>query len=86
MKPSTSLVLRALQDAGDRGLVTGQLDEIGGTRFGGRILELREVGYVISQSRVRQGQHRYVLERQDAEGPIVFDYCRGDYPCCKEAA
>jgi hypothetical protein len=86
VKPSTSRVLHALQGAGDRGLTTGQLDEIGGTRFGGRIMELRDMGYVISQSRVRQGMHRYVLERQDDLGPIVFDYCTGMYACCKEAA
>lgn len=35
--------------------------DVGGERFGGRLLELRAAGYVITEQRLRQGSHLYTL-------------------------
>lgn len=63
MKPSALRVLNALLDAGDRGANTHELCQpnVGGIRFGGRIHELRDLGYVIEARPERPGSHRYTL-------------------------
>jgi hypothetical protein len=86
VKPSTAKALRVLEEAGDRGLTTGELTRMVGTRFGARILELRRAGYVISEERIKANQSLYVLERQDGDGPIVLDFCQGAHPCCHRRA
>lgn len=64
MKPSTLRVLHALLTAGDHGATTHDLCQpnVGGIRFGGRIHELRELGYVIEARPERPGSHRYTLK------------------------
>ena len=88
LTPSARRLLAALQDAGDKGLSTSQLCQpaLGGVRFGARVHDLRQAGYRISETRVRQGSSRYVLEPQDEEGAIVLDFCCGMYDCCGRAA
>ena len=66
MKPTTRAVLRALE-AGP--CTTHQLiqPDVGGGRFSARILELRELGYEITERRIRQGSHLYTLEGRAME-------------------
>jgi hypothetical protein len=56
-------VLRALERAGDHGLPTAVLCQphIGGTRFGGRVHELRQEGHQIRCRYLRPGSHLYTL-------------------------
>ena len=63
MKPSARRVLLELRAAGGRGATTADLcvPEVGGARFGARILELRQLGCVIENVRERQGSDRYWL-------------------------
>lgn len=63
MKPTAKRVLRALETAGGRGATTHDLcqPDVGGLRFGGRIHELRELGYVIEARPARAGSYRYTL-------------------------
>lgn len=72
-----ALVLHLLKEAGDRGVTTAELLQAGcGSRYGGRILELRKKGYVIESTRVRDGSWRYELlscpdvERDAASAPV----------------
>ncbi len=59
------LALRQLQRAGDRGVTTAEFLGAGvGSRYSARVLELRELGYVISSERVRDGQWRYCLSSE----------------------
>jgi hypothetical protein len=64
-------VLRALENAGERGCTTAELTgpECGGSRFGGRIGELRQEGWIITERRVREGSHLYVLTGREAVAP-----------------
>lgn len=63
LKPTTRRVLRALIAAGGRGATTHELcqPQVGGTRFGGRLHELRELGFVIARRQERAGRWRYWL-------------------------
>lgn len=62
LKPSTAKVLGFLRDAGSRGVTTHELLHGGcGSRYGGRIHELRKLGYDITAERERQGSYRYTL-------------------------
>lgn len=63
LKPSARRVLAALQAAGTRGATTHELCQphVGGTRFGARINDLRQAGYVIVEHRERRGSSRYTL-------------------------
>jgi hypothetical protein len=56
-------VLDALETADIRGATTAELCQpsVGGIRFGARLYELREMGYVILTRPVRRGSYRYVL-------------------------
>lgn len=63
LKPSARRVLDLLRTVGSRGAVTAQLcqPDLGGARFGARILELRQAGFEIANVRERQGSDRYTL-------------------------
>lgn len=63
LKPSARRVLAVLREAGARGCTTHDLCQphIGGARFGGRLLELRQAGFEIITSYERAGSHRYQL-------------------------
>lgn len=67
MKPTTRNVLDRLRVAP---ATTHDLcqPEVGGIRFGGRIKELRDLGYVIDRKRVREGSHLYTLIAEPEEG------------------
>lgn len=56
-------IVAALEAAGERGCTTADLcsPAVGGVRFSARIMELREQGYIIRESQIRQGSHLYVL-------------------------
>lgn len=69
------LTLHLLREAGGRGVTTSEFLEGGcGSRFGGRILELREQGHMIETERVREGSFRYTLtfdvERDTTTRPV----------------
>jgi hypothetical protein len=87
LTPTAQRVLAALQEAGKYGRATNQLcqPDVGGVRFGARILDLRRAGYLIREERIRTGQSRYVLDPQEEE-PIVLDFCTGMYDSCREDA
>ena len=53
-------ILRALEEAGERGLTTGELAAMGIVRFGARIQELRKT-HVIVKHRVTASRFRYEL-------------------------
>jgi hypothetical protein len=56
------LALQLLRDAGRRGVHTGDFLAAGvGGRYGARLQELRDLGYVIEAHHVRLGQWLYVL-------------------------
>lgn len=56
------LLSTLLKEAGERGVTTGELLQAGvGSRYGARLLELREDGYVIESIRERAGSFRYRL-------------------------
>ncbi len=61
MKASTTATLRALREAGDRGITTGELTVACGPRYGARLHELDEDGYVIARRRESRGSTRYTL-------------------------
>ena len=51
-----------LRAAGSRGVTTAEILQAGvGSRYGARLLELREAGWVVAVSREREGSHRYRL-------------------------
>lgn len=76
MKPSTARVLERLRfgHASTHDLCQ---PNIGGVRFGARLQELRDLGYVISREYVRDGSHVYRLlaepshDRGSAHAPTV---------------
>jgi hypothetical protein len=56
------LLLKLLEEAGDRGVTTGEILTAGvGSRYGARLLELREAGHVVEGERERDGSWRYRL-------------------------
>ena len=56
------LLLHLLRQAGERGVTTSELlQACVGSRYGARLLELREEGHTISAERVRDGAWRYTL-------------------------
>jgi Helix-turn-helix domain len=58
-------VLQLLREAGEHGVTTAQFLEAGcGSRFGARVQELRDAGWVIDARRVRVGSHVYVLGQE----------------------
>ena len=63
LSPCTRRVAQALAAAGGRGCTTAELCQptVGGVRFGARIYDLREVGFVVREQRMRNGQSRYWL-------------------------
>lgn len=65
LSPSAKFVLHLLREAGpDRGVTTNEFLLAGaGSRFGGRILELREHGHVIETSQFKQHHFIYKLTR-----------------------
>ena len=54
-------VLHMLQDAGDRGITTGEFLDARISRFSARIDELRRDGYMIVKHRVTASRYRYEL-------------------------
>jgi hypothetical protein len=65
------LVHRLLLEAGERGVTTAQLMAAGaGSRYGGRIFELRSQGLVIETERIREGAYRYTLRRPPEPRPV----------------
>jgi hypothetical protein len=64
-------ILKALQDAGERGCTTADLCQpnVGGVRFSARIEELRAAGHNILATIIRQGSWRYTLIT-DAEAGV----------------
>lgn len=59
------LLAHLLVEAGDRGLTTAELLQAGvGSRYSARLLELRELGWVIESERIRDGSWRYTLVRK----------------------
>ena len=73
-KPRWELVLDALRAAGDKGVLTAELENaaVGGTAGTARVRELRGRGYVI-EARPAGGtsQHRYVLVSEPEPLPAV---------------
>ena len=63
MKPTSRRVLKALMAVGGLGATTRELcqPDVGGVRFGGRIHELRGMGFRIDARRERNGSTRYWL-------------------------
>lgn len=61
--PTTQRVLQVLQAVGATGATTRELCQpnVGGVRFGARIMELREAGFEITCVRERNGSSRYRL-------------------------
>jgi hypothetical protein len=56
-------VLQLLSEAGPRGVTTGEFLEAGcGSRFGARVQELRDAGFVVDSRRLRAGAHVYTLQ------------------------
>lgn len=89
-----SRVLWALQKAGRRGCTTADLASpmVGGVRFGARLKELRDEGWMIVCTPLRPGSHHYQLltdvEREPVypddwtdpkTGHIVLDYTNGHH-------
>jgi hypothetical protein len=74
-------VVAELRTRGPRGLTTAEISHpsIGGIRASGRVHELREDGYVIHVSRVRDGCYRYVLIAEP-DGTLVDPAPPGDAP------
>ena len=62
MKPSTARVLHLLRQ-GPQTTHTLCQPEAGGVRFGARLGELRELGFVVSERRLRPGSSEYRLVR-----------------------
>lgn len=64
-------VRRLLRVARHRGVTTAEFLAAGIPRFSGRLLELRDEGYVISTERIGRGKWRYTLisepDRSDPE-------------------
>jgi hypothetical protein len=62
MKASTAKVLRILRESGVDGVTTHDMVQaFGGSRFGARIGEPRDAGYVIDSVRLRDNSSRYRL-------------------------
>lgn len=56
------LALHLLEEAGERGITTGELMKAGvGSRYGARLLELRAEGHIIESVRLRDGAWKYTL-------------------------
>lgn len=56
------LLAHLLREAGNRGITTGELLQAGvGSRYSARLLELRELGWVVEAKRIRDGSWRYTL-------------------------
>lgn len=69
MKPSTFKTLRLLQDHGETGVTTGMFAASGLARFGARLKELRDDGFVIRTERIRAGSCRYTLIGRHEQTP-----------------
>lgn len=59
-------VLTMLQTAGDRGVTSNEFYAAHLPRFGGRLFELRERGYVIETARITDSLWRYTLTHEPA--------------------
>jgi hypothetical protein len=68
VKPSALRVLDCLRAKGTQGATTHDLcqPEVGGIRFGARLMELRKAGYEITSQRESKGSHRYTLVSEPA--------------------
>lgn len=65
-----ALVLQLLTEAGPRGVTTAEFLEAGcGSRFGGRIFELRRDGHAIDARPIRTGSYRYTLRAPEPQLP-----------------
>jgi hypothetical protein len=64
VKPSIQKTLRVLQEAGARGATTHDFYANYCGHFGGRIEELRKLGYLIDTERIENNQSRYYLRRE----------------------
>ena len=63
-------VLQLLREAGPVGVTTAEFLEAGcGSRFGARVQELRDAGWVVGARRVRAGSHVYVLQQEPRAVP-----------------
>jgi hypothetical protein len=73
-------VLAELRRAGPRGLTTAQISHpsIGGIRATGRVHELREAGWIVEATRVREGSWLYRLI-SEPDGTLVTP-APGDAP------
>ena len=68
------LVLHLLREAGPRGVTTAELLQAGcGSRYGGRLFELREQGHVIEGERLREGSWRYRLVHDPELGRLLSE-------------
>lgn len=69
LKPAANRVLNALRGAGQRGLTTAELcqPEVGGCRFGARVHEIRNAGFVVVNRRIRNGSDRYWLTKEPGQ-------------------
>jgi hypothetical protein len=69
LKPGAVRVLHALHNAGPRGATTHALcqPDVGGTRFGARVHELRGLGLVITVRQERPGSYRLHVARERGE-------------------
>ena len=79
MKPTTRRVLKALIAVGGRGATTRELmqPDVGGARFGGRLYELRGLGFRIDAKQERPGSWRYWL-RSSPGSERMFDVTPGE--------
>jgi hypothetical protein len=74
LKPQAREVLKMLRAAGDRGVSNGDFIRAYIERFGGRICEMRKLGWEIETVREGQGRSRYFLRGEPsglgAGGPL----------------
>ncbi|HEY0391013.1 MAG TPA: hypothetical protein VGC63_04825 [Solirubrobacterales bacterium] len=64
LKPQARRVLEMLRSAGDRGVSNGDFVSAYMARFGGRICEMRKLGWSIETVREGQGRSRYFLRAE----------------------
>lgn len=64
-------VLEALRAAGPAGCLNVFLmrPDVGGSRAGGRVQDLRDAGFVIDCDRIQDGTYRYTLRSEPGQAP-----------------
>lgn len=73
IRPSARRVLYALREAGQKGTTNTALcqPDVGGSRFGARLHEMRELGLVVFTAELRPGRYRYWLQVDPFEPQVT---------------